>query len=446
MDSYNAIRKIVKIRWRLKLHHSISIIGLGYVGLPLALAFAKRHFKVVGIDLDSDKLAMLRQGTSYLTDVPDCMIEKAITEEELFVTDDYRYIASTSAVIVCVPTPLAPDGIPDLSCLHQATARIGRFVTEGMLVVLESSTYPGTTREVFMPMLEQQGFVVGRDVYAAYSPERIDPGNRQYGLENVPKIVSGLTESCTRRAAELYAAVFQHIVTVSSTETAEMAKLLENTYRFINISFINEFAILCDAMQINVWEVIDAARTKPYGFSAFYPGPGVGGHCIPVDPLYLQWKLLEHGAGSEFIRIAEQTNHSMPRYIVSRLQGLWPESGVTKRRILLAGVAYKQGITDTRESAALELMTLLRAEGAEVSYYDPFVPSLRMDAEEERSVLLNEHVLHHMDCVVIATDHAELPLALILEHAPLVYDTRNATKGLSGKARIIGLGAGDRLE
>lgn len=429
-----------------KLDHSykkIGIIGLGYVGLPLALKIVSKGFNVVGIDVDKNKIDMLKKGVSYLPDVDNLDIYSGISLKRLTVTENYKLIHGVDAIIICVPTPLTSDHTPDLSHLEQAVTEISKQIRKGQLVILESSSYPGTTREVVLPIIEKSLLKVGRDVFIGYSPERIDPGNKEYTLGLIPKLLSGITEECARRAYTLYSQIFDQVIMVSSTETAELAKLLENCYRFINISFMNEFAILCDAMKINVWEVIEAAKTKPYGYTAFYPSPGIGGHCIPIDPLYLTWKAKQFSAESQFIELSDKINNRMPKYIIERIKLLLSnKKGFESANILIYGVTYKRDIDDIRESSAIKIIHYLQQEGVKVCYHDPFVPSISIENNEIRSVDLTDELLKNVDCVVILTDHATLPLQQIINNASLVFDTRNVTKGLKDKSNIYQLGDG----
>lgn len=432
-----------------KLEHSyknIGIIGLGYVGLPLALMILSKGFKVVGIDVDKKKIDMLKKGVSYLPDVDNLDIYSGISLNRLTVTDNYKLIHGVDAIIICVPTPLTIDHAPDLSHLEQAVTEISKNIRKGQLIILESSSYPGTTREVVMPILEKSLLKVGRDVFIGYSPERIDPGNKEYTLGLIPKLLSGITEECARRSYTLYSQIFNQVIMVSSTETAELAKLLENCYRFINISFINEFAILCDAMKINVWEVIEAAKTKPYGYTAFYPSPGIGGHCIPIDPLYLTWKAKQFSVESQFIELSDKINNRMPKYIIERIKLLLSnKKSFESSTILIYGVTYKRDIDDIRESSAIKIIHYLQQEGVKVCYHDPFVPSISLDNKEIKSVDLTDELLKTVDCVVILTDHSTLPLQQIISNASLVFDTRNVTKGVKGKSKIYRLGGGQKL-
>lgn len=421
----------------------IAVVGLGYVGLPLALLFLKKGFDVIGIDSDQGKIDKLHAGLSYLPDLDEAVIRSANSSRRFIATDDYDAIISADSIVICVPTPLNDKGNPDLSYLLQAGKEISLRIKRGQLVILESSTYPGTTREVLQHSLEKSGLEVGVDIYLGYSPERIDPGNTQYLIENIVKVVSGITADCTRRVYELYTQIFAQVAVVSSTEAAELTKILENSYRFVNISFINEFAMLCNSMNLNVWEIIDAARTKPFGFTAFYPGPGIGGHCIPVDPLYLQWKVNQFGLESKFIAIANKVNQEMPQYIVKQIKLHLALSKARKpMNVLMYGIAYKRNIDDVRESGAIEIIKLLQSEGMAVSYHDSYVPSVRINNQLMFSVELTDEALQKSDCVVIVTDHSDSPIQQIMDHASIVFDTRNATKGMKGKAQVFLLGGG----
>ncbi|MFC5650754.1 nucleotide sugar dehydrogenase [Paenibacillus solisilvae] len=420
----------------------VAVVGLGYVGLPLALAFSKQGNEVIGIDLDDRKLQALEQGRSYIKDIPDEQVKMAFERQRFSATKDMRRLREADVIIICVPTPLTEDNEPDLTYLMQAAANIRDHLRIGQIIVLESSTYPGTTREVLKPTLEQSGLIVGTDIFLGYSPERVDPGNRSYPLEVIPKVISGITEKCASAVEDVYKTVFQTVVKISSTDAAEMTKLLENTYRFVNISFINEIAQLCTSMGIDVWEVIEAARSKPFGFSAFFPGPGVGGHCIPVDPLYLQWRSKQFGAASSFIAISREINHKMPVYIVDRIKEALARESLTGVKILVVGVTFKPNIDDIRESSSIEVMKLLQQEGALLSYYDPYVPEITLQGKKLTGTRLSENELCLADCAIIAVNHDELPLQRIIDYVPLVYDTRNALKGMSGKAKVIRLGGG----
>ncbi|MDF2837800.1 MAG: nucleotide sugar dehydrogenase [Paenibacillus sp.] len=423
-------------------HRTVAIMGLGYVGLPLAMLFAKHGFTVIGIDPDASKIGKLQQGISYIHEMNDADIREAMESERLLPTTQYSAAAAAEAIIICVPTPLTSHGTPDLGYLTMAANQIGSGIRKGQLVVLESSTYPGTTKEVLLPCLSKSGLKAGEDFFVAYSPERVDPGNEQFPIHRIPKIVSGISERCRERVTELYGRIFPKVHPVSSTDAAEMTKILENAYRLINISFINEMAIACDKLGLDIWEVVRAASTKPFGYHPFYPGPGIGGHCIPVDPSYLQWKLKQHGMTSDFISIANNTNHRMPLYVIQQLKEAIAPKKLSGASILVYGAAYKPDIADYRESASLDMIDLLRLEGASVQYHDPYVASLKIGDVKMTSVELSEELLRGLDAVIIATNHSNMPLDDLLEHAPLVYDTRNVTAAREGRAAIIRLGSG----
>lgn len=421
---------------------TVAIVGLGYVGLPLALLFVKNGFRVVGIDLDSHKIEMLHKGKSYIHEITDESIHSAVKTQRFLATSQHSAIQAAEAIIVCVPTPLTAYGTPDLSYLTEAAAQIGIRLKQGQLIVLESSTYPGTTREVLLPLLEKSGMRTGKDFFVAYSPERVDPGNEQFPLERIPKIVSGMTSHCLAKVTELYSEVFPKVHPVSTTDAAEMAKILENAYRLVNISFINEMAMICDRLNLDIWEVIGAAGTKPFGFTPFYPGPGIGGHCIPVDPSYLLWKVKQYDMNSEFISMSNAINHKMPLYVTQQLKSALSPKSLSNSAILVYGAAYKPDIADYRESASVDLMKLLRLEGAKVYYHDPYIPKLTLGDGMLASVDLNQQMLARMDGVVIATNHSSMPIEFMLEHAKLIYDTRNSTYGKSGNAKVLRLGTG----
>lgn len=424
------------------MNRSIAIIGLGYVGLPLAAAFLNKGYDVIGIDLDKQKLESLQKGKSYIADVPDRTIQPAIEQGRFTLFSDFSAVKSAESVIICVPTPLTKEHVPDLSYLIDAAECLRLHLRAGQLVTLESSTYPGTTKEVLMPLLEESGLSTGKDIFIGFSPERVDPGNEQFSLTSIPKVVSGVTEECALRTERLYKTVFDKVIRVSSTDTAEMTKLLENTFRFVNISFINEFAVLCDKLNINVWEVIEAASSKPFGYKAFYPGPGIGGHCIPVDPHYLQWKTQQIGVTSSFIELSSRINRSMPAYVLSRLKEALGQKSMKGLRIFIMGITFKKNVADIRGSSSIELIRLLVKEGAEVLYYDPYIAELDVQGTVLKTSKASSSEFRRADCVVIATDHRELPLGSILKHSRLVFDTRNATAGMAGKAKVVVLGGG----
>jgi len=422
---------------------TVAIIGLGYVGLPLALRFVKKGFRVLGIDLNSAKIEMLHRGKSYIHEIKNESILYAVNSQRFLATSQHSAIQAADAIIICVPTPLTDYGTPDLSYLTQAAAQIALRLKKGHLVVLESSTYPGTTREVLIPLLSKSGLKAGEDFFVAYSPERGDPGNKRFPLERIPKIVSGMTPRCLAKVKELYSGIFSKVHSASTTDAAEMTKIVENAYRLVNISFINEMAMICDRLNLNIWEVIDAAGTKPFGFMPFYPGPGIGGHNIPVDPSYLLWKVKQYDMNSELIRMSNAINHKMPLYVSKQLKNALAPNVLSSSSILVYGAAYKRDIEDYRGSASIDLMKLLRLEGAKVYYHDPYIPKLFLGDGELESVELDQQRLADMDAVVIATDHTGIPVEFMLEHAKLIYDTRNSTKGKRGKAKVLRLGAGN---
>ncbi len=405
----------------------VGIIGLGYVGLPLAVAFAEAGDEVIGLDVDPRKVEAIGRGETYIEDVSSERIAGA--GDSLRASADYEDLAACDAVLICVPTPLTRSREPDLTYLIDSASSLARVLRKGQLVVLESTTYPGTTRERLQPVLEESGLAAGRDFNLAFSPERIDPGRTDHTIRTTPKIVGGLTEACTERAAEVYGEICDEIVRVSGPEAAELAKLLENIFRSVNIALVNELAALSDRMGIDVWEVIDAAATKPFGFMRFDPGPGMGGHCLPVDPFYLSYKAREHDFYTEFIELAGKVNQNQPRYCVERIEQALNEAGkpVKGSRVLLLGVAYKGGTGDTRESPALKIIKLLREMGAEVAYADPHVPALP-EFELTASELPGE--LGRCDIACVVTAHPEFDFERVVAEAPLVIDFRGATRGI----------------
>lgn len=417
----------------------IAVVGLGYVGLPLALAFADEGLETYGLDVSAERVDGLRQGKSYIGDVSDEHLQRAL--ERFKPTTDPAILSHVDAAIICVPTPLRKTRDPDISYIIAATEQVAQHLHPGLLVVLESTTYPGTTEEVLKPMLEETGLRVGQDIFLAFSPERIDPGNKRFTIRNTPKVVGGVTPACTERAVALYQRIIDRVIPVSSATTAELVKLLENTFRVINIGLVNELTLLCRRIGVDVWEVVDAAATKPFGYLPFYPGPGIGGHCLPVDPLYLSWKAKLFNFTTRFIELADEVNRRMPEYVVSLIADALNDQGKPIRgsKILLLGVAYKKDVADTRESPALEVWELLERRGAQLCYHDPFVPELLHQDRRWRSAELMESLLGQTDCSVILTDHSQYNWRWIVEHAPLVVDTRNATKGLDIRGRIYRL-------
>ena len=407
----------------------VGVVGLGYVGLPLAVIFAEAGFQVTGIDLDENKVQQVNEGKSYILDVSTEEVNKLVAAGKLNATTDFSVCADLDLISICVPTPLRKTGDPDLSYIVSATESIAPYVHSDMVVVLESSTYPGTTRELVLPTLTAKSDIsVGKEIFIGFSPERVDPGRTDWTTKNTPKVVGGITEECSEATALWYAQALDTVVKVSSTEVAEMAKLLENTFRMINIGLVNELAIMCDRLEVDVWEVIDAAATKPFGFMKFTPGPGLGGHCIPIDPHYLSWKLKTLNYNARFIELASEINTNMPRYTVEKVQDALNTVGkpVKGSRVLVLGVAYKPDIDDLRESPALDVIHLLNEKGGDVVYHDPFVAQMRLDDEviESRKDLMAE--VNQADVVVIITNHSAYDYEKILAGAKLIVDTRNA--------------------
>jgi UDP-N-acetyl-D-glucosamine dehydrogenase len=411
----------------------VGVVGLGYVGLPLAVEFAQAGFHVIGIDIDQDKVASLNRGVSYIQDIPTAVLKPLVESGKLRATTDFAAVGEMDTINIAVPTPLRKTKDPDMSYIVNACREIEKFCHPGMLLILESTTYPGTTDELMLPMLEKPDLKVGEDFFLCFSPERVDPGNPKFQTRNIPKVVGGITAACTEIGALFYGQALEHVVPVSSTRVAEMVKLLENTFRMINIGLVNEIALMCDRMDINVWEVIEAAATKPFGFMPFYPGPGLGGHCIPIDPFYLSWKTKQAGIEARFIELAGYINGSMPHFVADKVQNALNDhtKPLKGSHVHVLGVAYKRDIDDVRESPALDIIHLLEKRGAKVTYSDPFVAHLRADG----------FLLHPMDavetmegcsaadCVVIVTDHKAFDYPCIVEASKLIVDTRNALKG-----------------
>ncbi|MEW6268391.1 MAG: nucleotide sugar dehydrogenase [Thermodesulfobacteriota bacterium] len=423
----------------------LGVIGLGYVGLPLSVEMAEAGFSVVGIDADPRKVAEITARRSYISDVPTDVLAKVVAAGKLEATTDPGVLAEVDAVSICVPTPLSKTKDPDVSYILDAVKAIKQHLHRGQLIVLESTTYPGTTDELIRAELESKDVRVGRDFFLAFSPERIDPGNRTHGTRNTPKVVGGITPRCTELATLLYSQFIEKVVPVSSARTAEMVKLLENTFRSVNIALVNELASMCDVLGIDAYEVIDAAATKPFGFLPFYPGPGLGGHCIPIDPHYLAWKLKAHDFTARFIGLAAEVNQRMPELVVEKVAAGLNHQGkpVKGSRILALGVAYKRDVSDMRESPALTVIKLLEDRGGRVSYHDPYVPEMVLENGSMASVALTDDALRMADCVVVLTDHSCFDIPHIVASSRLVVDTRNSTRGLEGKfgERIWKLGA-----
>jgi UDP-N-acetyl-D-glucosamine dehydrogenase len=418
----------------------IGVVGLGYVGLPLALEFAKAGFRVIGYDVSQPVVDGLMAGKSHIRDVPSREVQDLLAAGKFEATTDESRLREMDAVSIAVPTPLAKTRDPDMTYVIAAADAIARNCHPGLLIVLESTTYPGTTRDLMQPKLEAAGLTVGEDVFLAFSPERVDPGNPKWNTKNTPKVVGGITPACTEVASALYASCLETIVPVSSTETAELVKLLENTFRSVNIGLVNEMQIVCEKLGVNVWEVIDAAATKPFGFMKFTPGPGIGGHCIPLDPHYLAWKMRTLNYKTRFIDLASEINSEMPALVVEKVADALNDRRKPVRgcRILVLGVAYKKDVDDMRESPALDVISLLEERGADVVYHDPYVPSFREDGREHTGVQLTDAEIARADAVVIVTDHSSIDYQRVVDLAPLVVDTRNATAGLSRRSGNAG--------
>ena len=413
----------------------VGVVGLGYVGLPLAVAFAEHGFKVTGIDIDAGRIASLKKGENYIPDLDDAKVAELVKKKVLRPSDSFNSLKDLDAISICVPTPLRKTRDPDISYIVAVTEEIRSRLHKGQIIVLESTTYPGTTEEILLPELESTGLKVGKDFFLAFSPERIDPANQKYTLKNTPKVMGGITPECTQVATLLYRTIIDQIIPVSSARSAEMVKILENTFRSINIGMVNELAVICDKLGVPTWEVIEAAATKPFGFMPFFPGPGLGGHCIPVDPHYLSWKLKTLNYTTRFIELASEVNQEMPNYVFRKIQSALNEKKkpVKGSKVLLVGVAYKKNVSDTRESPAYDVADLLHEAGAIISYTDPFVPTWNTDWAEYRSKKITPATLKGCDCAVILTDHDEFEMDKLVRHAPLIVDTRNATRGLSQK-------------
>ncbi len=413
----------------------VGIVGLGYVGLPLALEFVRSGYCVTGIDKNKERVKSLNKGASYVIDVKSEDIAQFIEKGILCVTDDVGVLATLDAVSICVPTPLTKTKDPDMSYIINVGQEVKNYMHKDQLFVLESTTYPGTTEELVLPILEEGGLKVGKDFYLAFSPERIDPGNKKYTVKNIPKVIGGVTQQCTELAGCLYGHIIENIIPVSSPRVAEMVKLLENTFRNVNIALVNEIAIMSERLGIDVWEVIDAAKTKPFGFMSFYPGPGLGGHCIPIDPLYLSWVAKKNGFELRFIALADQINSSMPEFVVEKITDALndAEKSVKGSNIHILGVAYKKDVDDLRESPALEIMNILRLKGAKITYTDPHIPEINYQKLSIKSRPLSKEVLSKVDCSVIVTDHSNFDYNVIVSHSKLIVDTRNALKGMNKK-------------
>jgi UDP-N-acetyl-D-glucosamine dehydrogenase len=412
----------------------VGIIGLGYVGLPLAVEFARGGLRAIGFDLDQSRVDTINSGESYIRDVPTDLVKTLVGRGKLSATTNFSKLSEADAVIICVPTPLRKTKEPDISFILAASEQVKAYLHSPQLIVLESTTYPGTTDEILLPMLEETRLALDKDFFIAFSPERVDPGNNRYQTHNIPKVVGGVSPMSTKVASALYQTVVESVHEVSSARVAEMTKLLENTFRSVNIGLVNEMAQLCYHLGIDSWEVIQAAATKPFGFMAFYPGPGIGGHCIPLDPHYLSWKARLHGFEARFIGLAEEVNSHMPDHVIDLVQdGLNEQMKPVKgSKVLVLGIAYKRDINDVRESPALGIVEQLLRKGAEVSYHDPYIDEMRLDGEGTlRNIELTDETLRGCDCAVIVTDHMKVDYERVVKLAPLVVDTRNVTRGLN---------------
>jgi len=412
----------------------IAVVGLGYVGLPLAIEFAKKGFSVLGIDIDKGRIDHIRRKESYITDVTTQELRKVLKSNRFSAVNDFAALREAQVIIICVPTPLKRKYQPNISYIIQAVHAISKNIQKGSLIILESTTYPGTTEEVILPLLESKGLKCGSDFYLAFSPERIDPGNNRYPLNKIPKVIGGVTQEATELTQIIYKNIIDKVVPVSSARAAEIVKLIENTFRIVNIALIDEMAMMAHKMGIDIWEVINAAKTKPFGFMPFYPGPGVGGHCIPKDPLYLYWKAKHYGFHSRFIKLASDIVSYMPEYIVQRLEDILKEKNInlSSAKILIIGVTYKKDIKDLRKSPALDILEILQKHKASVSYYDPLIPYLKFNHFNLRSIRL-DRTINKFHCVVIATDHTSMDYKLILKNSQNIFDTRNVYKGIKDK-------------
>jgi UDP-N-acetyl-D-glucosamine dehydrogenase len=433
----NAFKKFQKRIQRKEI--KIAVVGLGYVGLPLAIEFAKSGIEVVGLEIDKDRLKYIKRKESYITDISNQELKRVLLSARFSATGDFSVLRSVDIIIICVPTPLNRKYHPNISYIRQAVTSISKNIKKGSLIILESTTYPGTTEEVILPLLERNNLKHNKDFYLSFSPERIDPGNRHYPLKRIPKVVGGITREATKLTASLYKNIIDRVVAVSSAKTAETVKLLENTFRLVNIALIDELAMMAHKMDIDIWEVIEAASTKPFGFMPFYPGPGVGGHCIPKDPLYLYWKAGHFGFRSRFIKLASETITYIPKYIVVRIEALLKSKNIelAKARILVVGVTYKKDIKDLRKSPGIDIIDILQKRDVTVSYFDPLIPYLKLNRINLRSIELKKARLADYDCVVIATDHSNVDYDFILKNSKLIFDTRCIYKDSKDKKVVI---------
>jgi UDP-N-acetyl-D-glucosamine dehydrogenase len=419
---------------------AVGVIGLGYVGLPLAVEFAKQGFRVSGIDVDRLRVEEINRGHSYIGDVKGTAVQEMVEAGRMHATSEFDVLAQTDVVVICVQTPFTATKEPDLSYVVSALQEVRRRLHLGQLVVLQSTTYPGTTEEVALPLLAASGLGVGTDYFLAFSPERVDPGNATYSTRDIPKVVGGITPTCTRLAQLLFEQVVARVYPASSARVAELTKLLENVFRSVNIALVNELAQLCERMGVDVGEVIEAAATKPFGFMPFYPGPGVGGHCIPIDPCYLSWKAKEYDFNTKFVNLASEINENMPYYVVERVTeavNTYFKKSIAGAQILALGVSYKRGVADVRESPALKVLDRLRRRGAAIAYHDPYVPRIRLNGQEYESSPLTVEEIRRADCVLVLTDHAGIDYSWVAQHAALVFDTRHATRHVANPSGKI---------
>jgi UDP-N-acetyl-D-glucosamine dehydrogenase len=435
-SAYKSLEKKIKDKTAV-----VGIVGLGYVGLPLAVELGNSGFRVLGMDISKKKVKLVNSGISDIDDVKNEQVKKLVTNKRFKASTNFSLLKGVDCACVCVPTPLSKTKDPDVSFILSAFSQVKNYLHRGQLVILESTTYPGTTEELIRPMLEETKLKVGKDFFLAFSPERVDPGNPVYDIKNTPRVVGGTTPRCTKIAKLFYEQTIIKAVAVSSTQSAEMVKLLENTFRSVNIGLVNEVALMCDRLKIDVWEIIDAADSKPFGFMKFYPGPGLGGHCIPIDPHYLSWKLKSLNYYARFIELAGDINSRMPEYVVERVNLALNQNGKSLKGsdVLVLGAAYKGDISDVRESPALDVMRLLEERGAKVAYNDPFVPKVIMDGYTLKSKKLTSKVLKRADCVVILTDHSTYDYTWIVKNSKLVFDSRNATRMVKNKKKIVKL-------
>ncbi len=412
----------------------IGVIGFGYVGMPLGIEFAKKGFKVTAFETDKEKIKKINNGKSYITDVKDSEIYNAVKKNLLKATDDFSYLKEQDLIIICVPTPLSKTKEPDISYIISVCEKISKNLNRGAIIILESTTYPTTTSKIVKPILEKSGLKAGKDFYLAFSPERIDPGNKKFNIKNTPKIVGGIDETSGKIAQKIYSLIIKKVFRVSNSDVAEMVKLLENTFRAVNIAMINEFALICDKLGIDIWEVIDAAKTKPFGFMPFYPGPGIGGHCIPLDPMYLRWKMKKMNFKTKFIELADEINSKMPEYAIKKLKKRLKLKSLKGLKILVVGITYKPDINDTRQSPSIDIITILYKEHAKVFYYDPYVKEIEICGGKMKSIDFKN--LSSYDCVIIATAHSKINYKKILKESRKIFDTKNALKGLKSEKII----------